>query len=99
MMNNKAFIAELSKRIGKSADETQMLTYALVDTMNEFFQEGDAVSFNNFGTFEVKKKLERIIISPTTKKKMLVPPKLVLGFKPVAAVREKIKKGGDDTNG
>ena len=93
-MNNKNFISELSKRIGKSIDETQMLTYALVDSMNEAFQEGNVVVINNFGTFEVKKRMERVMVSPTTKKKMLVPPKLVLGFKPSAAVKEKIKNGG-----
>lgn len=95
-MNNKNFISELSKRIGKSIDETQMLTYALVDSMNEAFQDGNVVVINNFGTFEVKKRMERVMVSPTTKKKMLVPPKLVLGFKPSAAVKEKIKNGGDE---
>lgn len=95
-MNNKNFISELSKRIGKSIDDTQMLTYALVDSMNEAFQEGNVVVINNFGTFEVKKRMERVMVSPTTKKKMLVPPKLVLGFKPSAAVKEKIKNGGDE---
>lgn len=94
-MNNKNFITELSRRLGKSADETQMLTYSLVDVMNESFQEGDVVVINNFGTFEVKKRMERILVSPTTKKKMLVPPKLVLGFKPAVAVREKVKNGGE----
>lgn len=94
-MNNKNFISELSRRLGKSADEIQMLTYSLVDVMNEAFQEGDVVVVNNFGTFEVKKRLERILISPTTKKKMLVPPKLVLGFKPAVALKEKIKNGGE----
>lgn len=95
-MNNKSFISDLSKRIGKSIDETQMLTYALVDSMNEAFQEGNVVVINNFGTFEVKKRMERVMVSPTTKKKMLVPPKLVLGFKPSAAVKEKIRNGGDE---
>lgn len=95
-MNNKNFISELSKRIGKSIDETQMLTYSLVDAMNEAFQEGNVVVVNNFGTFEVKKRMERIMVSPTTKKRMLVPPKLVLGFKPSAAVKEKLRNGGED---
>lgn len=94
-MNNKSFIAELSRRLEKSPEEIQMLTYSLVDVMNEFFQEGDIVSFSNFGTFEVKKRMERILVSPTTKKKMLVPPKLVLGFKPANSMKEKIKGGGD----
>lgn len=59
--------------------------------MNDFFQEGNSVSLNNFGTFEVKKRMERIMVSPTTKKKMLVPPKLVLGFKPSVAMKERLK--------
>ncbi len=79
--------------MGRSADEVQLLTYTLVDAMNDFFQEGDSVSLNNFGTFEVKKRMERIMVSPTTKKKMLVPPKLVLGFKPSVTMKEKVKNG------
>lgn len=79
--------------MGRSADEVQLLTYTLVDAMNDFFQEGDSVSLKNFGTFEVKKRMERIMVSPTTKKKMLVPPKLVLGFKPSVTMKEKVKNG------
>lgn len=90
-MNNKSFISELSKRTGISVEETQMLTYTMVDVMNEFFQEGETVALNNFGTFEVKKRLERIMISPSTKKRMLVPPKLVLGFKPSMSLKDKLK--------
>ena len=79
--------------MGRSTDEVQLLMYTLVDAMNDFFQEGDSVSLNNFGTFEVKKRMERIMVSPTTKKKMLVPPKLVLGFKPSVTMKEKVKNG------
>lgn len=98
-MNNKSFIAEVSKRIDKKVNDTQMLTYTLVDIMNEFFQEGDSVTINNFGTFEVKKRLERVMVSPNTKKKLLVPPKLILAFKPSTVIKEKLKNGGDITNG
>lgn len=93
-MNNKSFIAEVTKRTGLDSDDAQMLTYTLVDVMNECFQNGDMVSFNNFGSFEVKKRMERIMVSPNTKKRMLVPPKLVLSFKPSATIKEKIKNGG-----
>lgn len=97
-MNNKGFISEVSRRIGKKVGDTQMLTYALVDVMNEFFQEGDSVTVNNFGTFEVKKRLERIMVSPNTKKRLLVPPKLVLAFKPSAVIKGKLKNGGGAAN-
>jgi len=50
----------------------------------------------NFGSFEVKKKLERIMINPTTGQRMLVPPKLTLGFKISPTWRDKLKNGGTE---
>lgn len=35
--------------------------------------------------------MERIVVNPATKKRMLVPPKLVLGFKPVQSIKEQLK--------
>ncbi len=95
-MNNKEFITELSRRSGYSQEQCQLMVHQLVDTMISRFEEGEAVQVPGFGTFEVKKRMERIIVSPTTKKRMLVPPKLVLGFRPVASIKEKLKRGGDN---
>ena len=64
--------------------------------MGDSFQEGDSVQIPGFGTFDVKKKMERIIVSPTTGQRMLVPPKLVLNFKPSPSWKDKIKNGGDE---
>ena len=50
----------------------------------------------NFGTFEVKKKLERIMVNPSTGQRMLVPPKLVLNFKLNANWKERVKNGGNE---
>ena len=46
-----------------------------------------------FGTFEIKKRIERVVNNPSTGLKMLVPPKLILSFKPNASVKERLKKG------
>lgn len=92
-MNNKEFIAELSQRSGYSQEDTQKLMRTVVDAMGQSFEEGTPVFFQGFGTFEVKKRLERTVVSPTTGLRMLVPPKLVLNFRPVAAIKEKLKKG------
>lgn len=61
--------------------------------MGNRFDEGDTVSIPTFGVFEVKKRLERVVVSPSTGKRMLVPPKLVLAFRPVASIKEKLKNG------
>ena len=93
-MTNKDFIAELVQRTGYSSDDTQKMVNAIVEKMGDHFQEDDAVLIPTFGTFEVKKKLERIMVNPSTGQRMLVPPKLVLNFKPNASWKERVKNGG-----
>ena len=95
-MNNKQFIQELAQRTGYTQDDVQKMVFTLTDAMNEKFQEGDNVVMQNFGTFEVKKRLERVMTNPSTGRRMLVPPKLVLNFKPVASIKEKLKKGEEN---
>ena len=88
-MNNKEFISELSQNTGYSIADTTKLLNNVINAMSDCFQENDP----NFGAFEVKKKLERIMVNPSTQQRMLVPPKLVLGFKPNLALKEKLKSG------
>ena len=93
-MNNKDFIQQLSQRLGITQDEAQSTMNKAIDIMGDVFQEGNSVYLPNFGTFELKKGMERVVVNPSTKQRMLVPPKLVLGFRPVASVKEKLKNGG-----
>lgn len=95
-MTNKDFIAELAQQTGYSQEETQKMVTLLVESMGDHFQEGDSVLVPTFGTFEVKKKLERIMVNPATGQRMLVPPKLVLGFKPNVNWKDRVKNGGTE---
>ena len=81
--------------MGYSSTDTQKMIYQIIDAMGDSFMEGNTVIVQNFGSFEVKKRLERIMVNPTTGQRMLVPPKLTLAFKPTPQTKEKIKKGGD----
>lgn len=95
-MNNKELVAELSRRIGQKSSVTQRMLNSILGAMGDAFQEGDPVQIMNFGTFEVKKKMERIITNPVTGQRMLVPPKLVLSFKPNSSLKDNVRKGGDE---
>lgn len=95
-MNNKEYIAELAQKTGYTQTDTQKMVKAVVDKMLDVLIEEEAVSVAGFGTFEVKKRLERVVINPSTGQKMLVPPKLVLNFKPNAQIKEILKEGGND---
>ena len=92
-MNNKEFIAELAERTGYSAKDTQKLASNLIDALGDAFQEDNSVLIPNFGVFETKKKMERIMVNPATGQRMLVPPKLVLNFKPNQTWKDKLKGG------
>ncbi len=91
-MNNKEYIAELAQQSGYTQTDTQKMVTAVIEQMGNRFDEGDSVFVPNFGSFEVKKRLERIIVNPGTQQRMLVPPKLVLNFRPMDAVKEKLNK-------
>jgi DNA-binding protein HU-beta/integration host factor subunit alpha len=95
-MNNKEFIAELARRTGYSTDETQRMVDIVIETMSDYFQEDNSVQISSFGSFEIKKKMERIMVNPSTGQRMLVPPKLVLTFKPNLSWKERIKSGGTE---
>ena len=88
-MNNKDFISELSKQVDLSASVTTKLINDTLKILEDHFQQEDVVSISSFGNFEVKKKMERISVNPTTGKRYLIPPKLVLGFKQSHILKEK----------
>lgn len=90
-MNNKEFTSELSRRLGYTAKDTSELIASLLSDMSRQLEEGNAVYVQGFGTFEVKKKIERISMNPTTRQRLLVPPKLVLTFKPSTSLKDKFK--------
>jgi DNA-binding protein HU-beta/integration host factor subunit alpha len=92
-MNNKEFIAELAERTGYTAKDTQKLATNLINAMADSFQEDNAVLVPNFGVFETKKKMERIMVNPSTGQRMLVPPKLVLSFRPNQTWKSQLKGG------
>lgn len=91
-MNNKEYIAELAQQSGYTQTDTQKMVAAVIEQMGNSFEEGNSVLIPNFGTFEVKKRLERIIVNPGTQQRMLVPPKLVLNFRPKESVKDKPNK-------
>ena len=95
-MNNKVFIAELAQRLGYTPKDAQKMVYQVVDAMADTFLEGNSIGVQNFGSFEVKKKLERIMVNPSTGQRMLIPPKLVLNFKPNSGWKERVKSGGTE---
>lgn len=90
-MNNKEFITELAGKMDFPINYTSKLTESFLNIITEQLEEGNNVHIQQFGTFEVKKKAERVSVNPTTKLRMLIPPKLTLAFKPANYLKDKFK--------
>lgn len=90
-MNNKEFIAELSRRLGYTVKDTSSLMVALVAEMTEELEDENVIAVQNIGSFEVRKKQERVVVNPATQQRMLVPPKLVINFKPSTSFKERMQ--------
>ena len=89
-MNNKEFLSALARKGELPSRVVNQQTAALISEMTSVLEEETAVSISSFGSVEVKKRLERVIVNPTTGQRMLVPPKLVVGFKPSQGLKSKI---------
>jgi len=91
-MNYSELLAALSQRlqlpkadVEKRLDETTaIITAELV--------KDNLVSIVNFGTLEVKKRQERFNTHPNTGKKLLVPPKLIVKYRPSVTFNKKLKE-------
>lgn len=89
-MNNKDFISDLSTRANITQKEAQTLSNALVKEMAEALDEQTQLAIQGFGVFEVKKKLERMVVNPLTQQRKLIPPKLSLTFRPSSSLKGKV---------
>ena len=89
-MNNKEFTSELAERLGYTIKDTSELMNSLLSSMTQELEEGNVIAIQGFGSFEVKKKAERISINPASKQRMLVPPKLVLSYRPSNTLKDKV---------
>ena len=90
-MDNKKLIETVAANLGRSKADVGRLADALAGVMRTRCGELDSVVVPGFGTFEPKKRNERVMIHPSTGKRMLIPPKVVLGFKVSNVLKAKLK--------
>ncbi len=90
-MNNKELIAGISTQSGIDETEVTEMLSAFSSIIGACLTENDTLSLQGLGTFEVKKKGERVSVNPVSGKRLLIPPKLSPVFKPGGTLKAKIK--------
>lgn len=92
-MDNKTLVDNLSRRLDISRETVQSLIDGLSGVIGDRGTEMDSVTIPSFGAFEPKKRLERVALHPASGKRLLVPPKIVMSFKPSPILKHRIKNG------
>ncbi len=90
-MEQKKLVGLVAEKLGRSTEDVSKLLDAFTDVVTTRCGELDSIAIPSFGTFEAKKKNERIVINPGNGKRMLVPPKVVLSFKISNVLKNKLK--------
>lgn len=92
-MDNKKFL----ERVGAAAELDKQSCESLLESFTALLESslaaGESVSIPSFGNFEPRKRNERIMSHPSSPgKRLLVPPKLVVNFKPSTVLKNKVNK-------
>lgn len=90
-MDYKTFLDILSQRINAGKEETSEMVESLCQVVTTSALDGDTITFPGFGSFEPRKRVERIAIHPSTGKRMLIPPKITLTFRPSTLLKQKVR--------
>lgn len=89
-MNQKELIALLAEKNNLTKADTEILLNAFTESMRNELIDGTNIGIHGFGSFEVRKKEERLSVHPATQKRTLIPPKLVVSFKQSSNLKDKL---------
>ena len=91
-MNKAELIAAVAEKTGLSKKDTESVVSATLDTIVAAMAEDEKVQLVGFGSFEVKKRAERVGRNPKTKESITIPASKVPTFKAGKAMKDSVAK-------
>ncbi|MDE5662487.1 MAG: HU family DNA-binding protein [Muribaculaceae bacterium] len=91
-MDNKTLIETIAADSGIEKERVQEMLSAFYSITAECCVAMDTIIIPGFGQFEPKKRKERLTVHPSTGRRLLVPPKLVMNFRPSAVMKSNLKQ-------
>jgi len=91
-MNHKALVAAVASKLNQPEQEVENMLTATVEMIKDQLVADKLINFQGFGSFEFKRKEERLSVHPATQIRTLVPPKQVVNFRQSATLKVKLKE-------
>ena len=92
-MNKSELVKSIAEKTELTQKDSAKALEALLDTIQKALANGEKVQLIGFGSFEVRNRKERKVISPSTRKEIVVPAAKVPAFKPGKSFKEAIASG------
>ena len=90
-MDTKALLVIIIEKTGIDTSTAESLLDSLVEVIGSECSDMNSIALPGFGSFEPKKRQERVAVHPSTGRRMLIPPKITLSFRPSALLKQKVK--------
>lgn len=91
-MNKTELINAVAEKADISKKDAEIAITAVVDSITEALIDGEKVQLVGFGSFEVKRRAERLGRNPKTKEAIKIPASKAPVFKPGKALKEAVDK-------
>ncbi len=89
-MDNKTLLESIASRTRLDKTKVQDVIASFCHVLADSCLEMDTIIIPGFGQFEARKRKERMTVHPATGQRLMVPPKLVINFKPSGVLKSKI---------
>ncbi|MDE7160641.1 MAG: HU family DNA-binding protein [Muribaculaceae bacterium] len=90
-MEHKSLTDKIISTLGITSGEAESLAESFVSIIRNTVSEGDTVSLPGFGSFEPRFRAERVSVQPSTGRRLLVPPRVAVAFRPSATLKRRIR--------
>lgn len=90
-MNKNELISAVAEKAQLTKKDSEAAVNAIFAVITEALSQGDRVQYTGFGTFDVKKRPERIARNPRTGEQVTVSEAKVPVFKPGKLLRDAVE--------
>jgi len=89
-LNKTDLVNEVTDLTGAKKKDVDMIITATLSAIGEALASGDRVQLVGFGTFEVRKRAERVGRNPRTREEILIPACKVPAFKAGKTLKDRV---------
>ena len=89
-MNRNELVSAVSEKCGMSKKDTEKALMAMIETIVESVKNDEKVQILGFGTFEMRRRCERVGRDPRTKEEITIPACNVPAFKAGKGFKDRV---------